>query len=53
MVLPLATDVDYSVREIDRYYVKPRRVSFGNANNDIDGAAGQASRWANKLKFWS
>ncbi|RGP78852.1 hypothetical protein FLONG3_3051 [Fusarium longipes] len=53
MVLPLATDVDYSVREIDRYYVKPRRVSFGNSDNDTNGSAGQASGWVNKLKFWS
>ncbi|OBS22647.1 hypothetical protein FPOA_08980 [Fusarium poae] len=53
MVLPLATDVDYSVREIDRYYVRPRRVSFGNSGNDSDESAGQASKWFNKFKFWS
>lgn len=53
MVLPLATDVDYSVREIDRYYVRPRQVSFGNSGNDSDGSAGRASGWVNKLRFWS
>ncbi|XEV07130.1 hypothetical protein FSHL1_012417 [Fusarium sambucinum] len=52
-VLPLATDVDYSVREIDRYYVRPRRVSFGNSGGYSDGSAGQASGWINKLRFWS
>ncbi|EGU74639.1 hypothetical protein FOPG_14725 [Fusarium oxysporum f. sp. conglutinans race 2 54008] len=51
-ILPSNTNVDYSFRETDLYYVKPREVSFGNADRADDGE-GQASGWAWKLKFWS
>lgn len=51
-ILPSNTNVDYSFRETDLYYVKPREVSFGNADR-VDDGEGQASGWAGKLKFWS
>ncbi|CVK85774.1 uncharacterized protein FMAN_06691 [Fusarium mangiferae] len=51
-ILPSNTNVDYSFRETDLYYVKPREVSFGNSGQADDGG-GQASGWAGKLKFWS
>ncbi|KAF4445765.1 hypothetical protein F53441_10514 [Fusarium austroafricanum] len=52
-ILPSGSNVDYSFRETDLYYVKPRRVSFGNADGSSDDSGGQSSGWAGKLKFWS
>ncbi|KAJ4138471.1 hypothetical protein NW768_002305 [Fusarium equiseti] len=49
MVLP--SGVDYSVREIDRYYVRPRQVEFGH--DDSNETTRQAAGWIDKLKFWS
>ncbi|WZH47016.1 uncharacterized protein QYS62_008148 [Fusarium acuminatum] len=53
MVLPTNPNVDYSVRETDLYYVKPRRVSFGNSGNDSGSSGYQSNDWVGKLKFWS
>ncbi|KAF4993462.1 hypothetical protein FGRMN_6468 [Fusarium graminum] len=53
MVLPSNPNVDYSVRETDLYYVKPRRVSFGHAENSSDSSGRQSASWVGKLKFWS
>ncbi|EWG54065.1 hypothetical protein FVEG_12366 [Fusarium verticillioides 7600] len=55
-ILPSNTNVDYSFRETDLYYHKPREVSFGNNGGGGGGgneSRGQASGWAGKLKFWS
>lgn len=51
-ILPSNTNVDYSFRETDLYYVRPREVTFGNSGEADDGG-GQASGWAGKLRFWS
>ncbi|KAF4341178.1 integral membrane protein [Fusarium beomiforme] len=52
-ILPSNTQVDYSFRETDLYYHKPREVSFGNADSGDNETGGQSSGWAGKLKFWS
>ncbi|KAJ4253996.1 hypothetical protein NW762_010399 [Fusarium torreyae] len=53
-VLPSNPNVDYSVRETDIYYIRPRRVSFRQSNNTgADSAGGRPAGWADMLKFWA
>ncbi|KAF4954549.1 hypothetical protein FSARC_12087 [Fusarium sarcochroum] len=51
-ILPSNPNVDYSVRETDLYYIRPRRVSFRQTDaTGVDSIGGRPAGWADSLKF--
>jgi hypothetical protein len=50
--VPANPDIDYSTREADLYYVRPRRISFGEAPVEQEGKAkSRISSMTNKLRL--
>ncbi|RSL53803.1 hypothetical protein CEP54_010218 [Fusarium duplospermum] len=53
MASPSNPNVDYSFREADLYYVKPRRVSFRQASPTSSDDSGRPASFVSKIRFWS
>lgn len=53
MASPSSPNVDYSFREADLYYVKPRRVSFRQTSPTSSDDSGRTVSFVSKLRFWS
>lgn len=46
--------VDYSVREADKYYIRPRKLSFRNAQGSSEGSSEQRGGFASRISsLWS
>ncbi|KAM5347015.1 hypothetical protein ACJ41O_010020 [Fusarium nematophilum] len=50
---PSNPNVDYSFREADLYYVKPRRVSFRQTSPSNSDGSDRGASLVTKLRFWS
>ncbi|RSM04252.1 hypothetical protein CDV31_010111 [Fusarium ambrosium] len=53
MASPSNPNVDYSFREADLYYVKPRRVSFRQASPSSSDDSVRPASFVSKIRFWS
>ncbi|KAJ4308934.1 hypothetical protein N0V84_011790 [Fusarium piperis] len=53
MASPSNPNVDYSFREADLYYVKPRRVSFRQTCPTSSDGSGRPASFVSKIRFWS